>query len=85
MLGSVRTFGRLTPGTRDVVLYAATKGALDDIPSNRVKDWESGFYRFLETERPKILTDLAASGALGDDLATAFDEAIKVYRESFLA
>ena len=22
------------------ILYAATKGALDDIPSNRVKDWE---------------------------------------------
>src|SRR5450432_3596747 len=67
------------------ILYAATKGALDDIPSNRVKDWETGFYRFLETERPKILTDLAAGGALSDDLATAFDEAIKVYRESFLA
>jgi F-type H+-transporting ATPase subunit alpha len=67
------------------ILYAATKGALDDIPSNRVKDWETGFYRFLETERPKILTDLAANGALSDDLASAFDEAIKVYRESFLA
>ncbi|MGH2463867.1 MAG: F0F1 ATP synthase subunit alpha, partial [Candidatus Limnocylindrales bacterium] len=67
------------------ILYAATKGALDDIPSNRVKDWENGFYRFLETERPKILAELAASGALSDDLATAFDEAIKVYRESFLA
>src|SRR5450432_1820129 len=67
------------------ILYAATKGALDDIPSNRVKDWEIGFYRFLETERPKILTDLAANGALSDDLATAFDEAIKVYRQSFLA
>jgi F-type H+/Na+-transporting ATPase subunit alpha len=67
------------------ILYAATKGALDDIPSNRVKDWETGFYRFLETERPKILTDLAASGALSDDLASAFDEAITVYRQSFLA
>jgi F-type H+/Na+-transporting ATPase subunit alpha len=67
------------------ILYAATKGALDDIPSNRVKDWEIGFYRFLETERPKILTDLAASGALSDELATAFDEAIKVYRQNFLA
>ena len=30
------------------ILYAATKGALDDIPSPRVKEWESGFYRFLE-------------------------------------
>ena len=67
------------------ILYAATKGALDDIPSNRVKDWETGFYRFLETERPTILTELAATRALSDELASAFDEAIGVYRQSFLA
>jgi len=67
------------------ILYAATKGALDDIPSNRVKDWETGFYRFLETERPKILTELASTRAMSDDLASAFDEAIGVYRQSFLA
>ena len=67
------------------ILYAATKGALDDIPSNRVKDWESGYYRFLETERPNLLTDLAASGALSDEQAAAFDDAIAAYRQSFLA
>ncbi len=67
------------------ILYAATKGALDDIPSNRVKDWESGYYRYLETEKPQLLTDLAASGALSDEQAAAFDEAIAAYRQSFLA
>jgi F-type H+/Na+-transporting ATPase subunit alpha len=67
------------------ILYAATKGALDDIPSNRVKDWEAGYYRYLETEKPKLLTDLAASGALSDEQAAAFDEAIAAYRQSFLA
>jgi len=67
------------------ILYAATKGALDDIPSNRVKDWEAGYYRYLETEKPKLLTELAASGALSDEQAAAFDEAIAAYRQSFLA
>jgi F-type H+/Na+-transporting ATPase subunit alpha len=67
------------------ILYAATKGALDDIPSNRVKDWENGYYRFLETERPSLLSDLAASGALSDEQAAAFDDAIAAYRQSFLA
>ncbi len=67
------------------ILYAATKGALDDIPSNRVKDWETGFYRFLETERPAILTELAASRTMTDELAAAFDEAIAAHRQNFLA
>ncbi len=67
------------------ILYAATKGALDDIPTGRVKEWETGLYRFLETERPAILTELAASKTMTDELAAAFDEAIAVYRQSFLA
>ncbi len=67
------------------ILYAATKGQLDDIPTPRVKDFEIQFYRFLETERPDILKNLAQSGALSDEIATALDEAITEFRKSFLA
>ncbi len=67
------------------ILYAATTGALDDIPTPRVKEWEAGFYRFLEAERPAILTELAGTKTLTDELASAFDEAIATYRQSFLA
>ncbi len=67
------------------ILLAATKGALDDIPTPRVKDFEIQYYRFLETERPQILTELAATRTLSDDLAKAFDEAISSFRQSFLA
>jgi len=67
------------------ILYAATKGKLDDIPTPRVRDFEQQFYRFLETERPKILTTLAAEKALSDDIAGQLDEAIEAFRTSFLA
>ena len=67
------------------ILYAATRGALDDIPNDRVREWETGFYRFLETERPTILTELDDKGSLSDELAASFDEAISVYRQNFLA
>jgi F-type H+-transporting ATPase subunit alpha len=66
------------------ILYAATKGYLDDIPTPRVKEFESTFYRFLEAERPQILKDLG-SGSLPDEVAAALDEAIKAFRETFLA
>jgi F-type H+/Na+-transporting ATPase subunit alpha len=67
------------------ILYAATKGQLDDVPTPRVKEFETQFYRFLDTERPKILKDLAASKTLTDETATALDEAIAEFRKSFLA
>jgi F0F1-type ATP synthase alpha subunit len=50
-----------------------------------VKEFETQFYRFLETEQPKILTDLAESGTLTDEIAKALDEAIDAFRQGFLA
>ncbi len=67
------------------ILYAATTGRLDDVPTPRVREFETQFYRFLETERPSILTDLGESKNLTDDLAKALDEAIEAFRTSFLA
>src|SRR5487761_2002310 len=49
------------------ILVAATTGKLDDVPTPRVKEFETQLYRFLETERPQILVDLAAGKTLTDD------------------
>ncbi|MGZ6257697.1 MAG: F0F1 ATP synthase subunit alpha, partial [Candidatus Limnocylindrales bacterium] len=67
------------------ILFAATTGKLDDVPTPRVRDFESGFYRFLETERPQILTELGQTKALSDELTVALDEAITAFRQGFLA
>ncbi len=67
------------------ILYAATKGYLDDIPTPRVRDFESQLYRFLETERPQILEELGRTKALTDELGAALDDAIGAFRASFLA
>src|SRR4051812_21053484 len=67
------------------ILYAATTGKLDDVPTPRVKDWEIGFYRFLETEHPNILKELGDTNALSDELAAGLDTAIDQFRESFSA
>jgi len=62
------------------ILYAATTGKLDDIPTARVKDFEARFYRFLEVERTAILVELGETKVLTDALATALDEAIQTFR-----
>jgi F-type H+-transporting ATPase subunit alpha len=67
------------------ILYAATTGKLDDVPTPRLKDFENQFYRFLETEKPDILKTLGESKALSDELAKGLDDALDAFRESFLA
>jgi F-type H+-transporting ATPase subunit alpha len=67
------------------ILYAATKGALDDIPTPRVKEFEGQFYRFLETEFPGVLEELGKTKALSDETRGKLDEALQRFREAFLA
>ena len=67
------------------ILYVASKGKLDDIPTPRVSEFESGFYTFLDSERPQVLTELAKEQALTDNAAKGLDEAVDVFRKSFLA
>jgi len=67
------------------ILYAATTGKLDDIPTPRVKEFETLFYRFLETEHPEILKDLGESNALSDEIAKGLDGALDDFRQSFTA
>jgi F-type H+-transporting ATPase subunit alpha len=67
------------------ILYVATTGKLDDVPTPRVRDFESQFYRYLETEKPDILTELAENKGLSDELAKSLDEAVDAFRETFLA
>jgi F-type H+-transporting ATPase subunit alpha len=67
------------------ILYAATKGHLDDVPTPRVREFEAQFYRFLETERPEILQALTGNQALSDETTGKLDDAIATFRKSFLA
>ncbi|TMC62592.1 MAG: F0F1 ATP synthase subunit alpha [Chloroflexi bacterium] len=62
------------------ILYTATTGKLDDVPTPRVKEFETSLYRFLETERGVILKELRDSKALPKELAAKLDEAIEAFR-----
>ena len=67
------------------ILVAATSGKLDDVPTAKVKEFETGLYRFLETERPQILDELGKTKALSKELTASLESAIDDYKVTFLA
>ena len=67
------------------ILYVASKGKLDDVPTPRVSEFESGFYAFLERERPQVLQEIAKEQALTDSAAKGLDDAVDAFRKGFLA
>ena len=68
-----------------VLIYAGAKGFLDDIPANRVLDFEADFYPFLEAKFPKIFEDIRAKKALDKDTEEELNNALKEFKTSFSA
>jgi F-type H+-transporting ATPase subunit alpha len=63
-----------------VIIWAATNGHLDDVESARIAEFESGLYRFLESQYPELLPTVEKEKALSDDLTEQLTKAIKEYR-----
>src|SRR6187200_2320597 len=52
------------------VIWAVQNGYLDDVPVERVKEFQSSWAEFLTTRRPEVLQRIAKEQALSDELTT---------------
>jgi F-type H+-transporting ATPase subunit alpha len=78
-------FSPLAVEKQVAILWVATNGFLDEYPAAKVRDFEARFYRFLEAERPELLTDLARQRALDDDIVDALRSAAQAFKDIFTA
>jgi F-type H+-transporting ATPase subunit alpha len=67
------------------ILWVVTNGLLDDVPTAKVREFENQFYRFLEAERPDVLTTIAEKKALDDELIAALRKAAEDFKQTFMA
>jgi len=65
------------------ILYAGTKGHLDEYPVDVLAKYEAGLYTFIEDRYPQIFSELKEKEAISDDLDKVMAEAIKAYGEEF--
>jgi len=65
------------------ILYAGTKGFLDNYPLDVLAKYEAGLYTFLEERYPQIFTELAEKQEISDNLDKTMAEAFKAYGEEF--
>jgi F-type H+-transporting ATPase subunit alpha len=59
-----------------MILYAATHDFLDDIPVDKIKEWEVAFLRYMKTTRPDIGQTIAAEKALTEESEAMLQSAI---------
>jgi F-type H+-transporting ATPase subunit alpha len=65
------------------ILYAGTRGFLDDYPLDVLAKYEAGLYTFIEERHPQIFTELAEKQEISDGLDKTMAEAFKAYGEEF--
>jgi F-type H+-transporting ATPase subunit alpha len=68
-----------------LVIFAATKGYIDDIPLERIKEFEQEFLRFMRTVKAHIPEKIRTAKALSDELMQEIGAAINEFKQGFLA
>ncbi|PZR57902.1 MAG: F0F1 ATP synthase subunit alpha [Candidatus Meridianibacter frigidus] len=66
-----------------VIIWAATKGFVSDIPTDRLQEWAKGFIDFLHAKHADVSQEIAKSGQLSDDLSKKLESAVQEYNKSF--
>jgi F-type H+-transporting ATPase subunit alpha len=65
------------------ILYAGTRGFLDNYPLEVLSDYENGLYSFIEDRYPQIFSELKEKEEISDDLDKLMAEALNAYDEEF--
>lgn len=64
------------------ILYAVNNGYMDDIPVDKIKDFESGFFGFLEASNSALLETISTSKDLSTESEETLKKAILQYKQS---
>ena len=67
-----------------IIIYAATKKYLLDIPVEDVLDFEKGLFAFIDTKHPEIPASIRDTKVLSDEMEQKLIQAIEEYKKQFL-
>ena len=67
-----------------IIIYAATKKYLLDIPVEDVLDFEKGLFAFIDTKYPEIPASIRDTKVLSDEMEQKLIQVIEEYKKQFL-
>lgn len=63
-----------------IVIFAGTNGFADNVPLDRMAQWQTDLIRYMETSFPEIGKDIVAKKAISDDNRAALTKALDGFR-----
>jgi F-type H+-transporting ATPase subunit alpha len=65
------------------IIFAASKGLLDDLAVDRVSDFESGLFDYLDANSADILATIVKEGKISDETSDLLEKAITNFKSGF--
>jgi F-type H+-transporting ATPase subunit alpha len=65
------------------IIFAVTKGYLDDVPVEDVRDFERAFLEFARNSRPELLEKIRAEKELTDEVSATLVDAVETFKQDF--
>jgi F-type H+/Na+-transporting ATPase subunit alpha len=62
------------------VIYAATKGFMDDVPINRVQEFQNALLSYIDTSASELRQSLAQKGELSEDVENQLKQALNDFK-----
>jgi len=75
-----KQYAPLSIGEMGVSLYAANEGFIDDVPANKVVDFEAAMHDYFKSNHQAILDQVDQTGDWNDDIAAAFKKGIEAFK-----
>ena len=66
-------------------IYAVTRGYMDDVPVNKIREFEKGFIEFMRSKHPEVGKQIIEVKDLTSDIEEALMSAIEEYREMYFS
>ncbi|MDL0108310.1 F0F1 ATP synthase subunit alpha [Campylobacter felis] len=67
-----------------VLIFAGTRGFLDDVAVSKIREFEDGIYPFIEAKYPDLFEQIRTKKALDKDLEDKLAKAIEDFKENHL-
>ena len=67
-----------------VIIFAGGQGMLDDIPNERVDEFEKGLLGYIDAKHSEMLAAIKSSGEILDEINKELRKAIEDYKKGFL-
>jgi len=66
------------------IIFAASKGHLDDLPVDQIADFERGLFEYLDANAADSLASIVSDGKIADKTAEMLEKAIVDYKAGFV-